>query len=184
MDPSSQLQAIVSPSRIWSRSEVISIRPSPVPSEAGIYGWYFRQPPGAVDVRECNEIQSLYLLYVGISPRPPISGREPSRQTLRTRIRSHYAGTADGSTLRLTLGCLLESQLGIRLRKTKAGRFTFHEGEAALSEWMAENAFVAWLATPSPWEVEELAIRELDLPPQPGPEPAPFVPLSPVCGSA
>ena len=103
---------------------------------------------------------------------------------LRTRIRSHYAGTADGSTLRLTLGCLLESQLGIRLRKTKAGRFTFHEGEAALSEWMAENAFVAWLATPSPWEVEELAIRELDLPPQPGPEPAPFVPLSPVCGSA
>lgn len=82
----------------------------------------------------------------------------------RFTVRSHFAGRADGSTLRLTLGCLLADQLGIRLGLSPSGRFTFHEGEAVLSDWMAENAFVAWLATPSPWAIEEVAIRELDLP--------------------
>jgi hypothetical protein len=45
------------------------------------------------------------LQYVGIAPRhmrPRVS-----RQSLRTRIRYHFRGNAAGSTLRLTLGCLL-----------------------------------------------------------------------------
>lgn len=64
----------------------------------------------------------------------------------------------------MSLGCLLADQLGIRLGLGPPGRLRFHEGEAILSAWMGENAFVAWLPTPDPWEVEEVAIRELDLP--------------------
>jgi len=164
MDSSQLLQAIVSPVRVWSRSEVMSSRPCPVPPEAGVYGWFFRQAPSVIDVEHCHEFQGLRLLYVGISPRPPTAERAPSRQNLRTRIRAHFGGRAEGSTLRLTLGCLLADQLGIRLGLSPSGRFTFHEGETVLSDWMAENAFVTWLATPSPWEIEEVAIRELDLP--------------------
>lgn len=164
MDPSLLLQAIVSPPRVWSRSEVLFSRPCPIPPEAGVYGWFFRQAPAAMDLQRCHKFQGLRLLYVGISPRPPTADRAPSRQNLRKRIRSHFAGRADGSTLRLTLGRLLADQLGIRLGLSPSGRFTFHEGEEVLSDWMAENAFVAWLATPSPWAIEEMAIRELDLP--------------------
>jgi hypothetical protein len=58
------------------------------------------------------------LLYVGISPKaPPKAGGRPSKQNLRTRIRTHYRGNASGSTLRLSLGCLFAETLMIELRR-------------------------------------------------------------------
>ncbi|MFD6277776.1 GIY-YIG nuclease family protein [Streptomyces sp. NPDC060209] len=76
------------------------------------------------------------LLYVGIAPR--YMANRTSTQNLRKRVRYHFRGNAAGSTLRLTLGCLL----GLELRRVGGGkRMTFgKEGEAALSQWMAENA--------------------------------------------
>jgi hypothetical protein len=35
---------------------------------------------------------------------------------LRQRLQTQYAGNAEGSTLRKTLGCLLADELGIELR--------------------------------------------------------------------
>ena len=164
MDPSPLLRTLVSPDRVWSRHEVVSVRPCPVPAEAGVYGWFFRELPAAIDVGHCREFRSLHLLYVGISPRRPMADGVPSREHLRKRIRTHFAGRADRSTLRMTLGCLLADRLGLRLGLSPSNRYTFDEREAVLSSWMAENAFVAWLATPRAREIEELAIRELDLP--------------------
>ncbi|MET9440781.1 GIY-YIG nuclease family protein [Streptomyces sp. NPDC006610] len=53
-----------------------------------------------------------------------------STQNLRKRVRYHYRGNAAGSTLRLTLGCLL----GLELRRVGSGkRMTFGKaGEAIL----------------------------------------------------
>jgi hypothetical protein len=81
------------------------------------------------------------------------------------RIRYHYRGNAEGSTLRLTLGCLLSDQLGIQLRRAGSGkRMTFGPGEAKLSEWMAENALVAFYLCESPWDVEAGLISTVCLP--------------------
>jgi hypothetical protein len=44
-----------------------------------------------------------------------------SRQNLRKRLRYHYRGNAYGSTLRLTLGALLNEQLIIQLRRVGSG---------------------------------------------------------------
>ncbi|MBL7258272.1 hypothetical protein JKJ07_28590 [Actinoplanes sp. LDG1-01] len=107
------------------------------------------------------------LLYVGISPKaPPTNGRAPSRQTIRSRIRNHYRGNAEGSALRLTLGCLLADQLDLRLRRVGSGtRMTFGpDGERRLAEWMADHASVVWVVSASPWEIEHEAIRSLVLP--------------------
>ncbi|WP_323183900.1 MULTISPECIES: GIY-YIG nuclease family protein [unclassified Streptomyces] len=54
-----------------------------------------------------------------------------SAQNLRKRVRYHYRGNAAGSTLRLTLGCLL----GLELRRVGSGkRMTSGKaGEAAMS---------------------------------------------------
>ncbi|WP_394816236.1 GIY-YIG nuclease family protein [Streptomyces mooreae] len=41
-----------------------------------------------------------------------------STQNLRKRVRYHYRGNAAGSTLRLTLGCLL----GLELRRVGSGK--------------------------------------------------------------
>jgi hypothetical protein len=43
-----------------------------------------------------------------------------SRPASGRGIRYHYTGNASGSTLRLTLGCLLAERLGIQLRRVGA----------------------------------------------------------------
>ncbi|MFD3626325.1 GIY-YIG nuclease family protein [Streptomyces sp. NPDC058698] len=85
-----------------------------------------------------------------------------STQNLRKRVHYHYLGNAAGSTLRLTLGCLL----GLELRRVGSGkRMTFGKaGEATLSQWMADNARVCWIEQSEPWDLESRLISQLDLP--------------------
>lgn len=157
---------LVKPEKLWSRSEVLA-DPSPVPREPGVYAWFFRSVPPKVPVEDCLEVGGHKLLYVGIAPKPPPkSGRPPSTQGLWDRVRYHYRGNAEGSTLRLSLGCLLSQELGIELRRVGSGkRMTFgKEGEGRLSEWFQRNAFVSWVVDPEPWKLEERLIADLSLP--------------------
>jgi hypothetical protein len=41
---------------------------------------------------------------------------------VRQQLWTHYAGNAEGSTLRKTLGCMLAEQLGIQLRRVGSGQ--------------------------------------------------------------
>ena len=155
---------LLRPKRLWSRHEVLS-RPSPVPRSPGVYAWYFQgleSVPSGTNLRTTDR----RLLYVGISPSaPPRNGGAPSAQSLQHRIRYHFAGNAEGSTLRLTLGCLLATELGLELRRVGSGkRMTFSTGETRLSEWMEENARVVWQVCQEPWELEGELISTLDLP--------------------
>lgn len=155
----------LTPDKLWSREEVLQ-KPSPVPREGGVYAWFFRMTPPRVPTEDCHEVRGLKLLYVGISPKaPPRNGASPSKQTLRSRVSHHYRGNAEGSTLRLTLGCLLEDELGIQLRRVGSGkRMTFAGGEERLSEWLQENAFLTWLVHEEPSSLENQLISELSLP--------------------
>lgn len=140
--------------------------PCPIPAVSGLYGWWFDAIPAGVPTADCAARGQWTLLYVGISPKaPPLNGAAPSRQTLRTRIRYHYRGNAEGSTLRLTLGVLLADQLGVALRRVGSGkRHTFSEGESDLSAWMADHARVSFIEHRTPWVLEEEMIASLDLP--------------------
>ena len=112
---------VIDPAAILSRDEALS-RPSPVPAVGGVYGWWFRTVPSAIDTSKCLTRDGLTLLYVGISPTaPPMNGRPASSQNLQIRIQTHFAGNAEGSTLRRTLGCLLARDLGIQLRRVGLG---------------------------------------------------------------
>jgi hypothetical protein len=156
MSPDRGVEALRHPSRTYSRREILA-RPSPVPDVPGIYGWYFRALPGDIEASRCIEVQGRRLLYVGIAPRAP----GHSKATLRSRLRNHYRGNAEGSTLRLTLGCLL----GLELRRVGGGTvMTFGPSEMDLSSWMGDNAFVTWIEDPQPWHLESVLIRSLDLP--------------------
>ena len=152
--------------RCFTREEVLS-RPCPAPMSPGVYGWWFRSIPGPIDTSCCQQKDGLTLLYTGISPtRPPTNGKPPSSQSLQHRIRYHYTGNAEGSTLRKTLGVLLSEELGIHLRRVGSGtRRTFGTaGEAALSRWMADNALVSWVLREEPWVLEEELIASVDVP--------------------
>ena len=151
--------------RLYSRSQVLS-NPCPVPAEPGVYAWFFRDVPAVIPVEGCLVRDNLTLLYVGISPKAPSKSGKASPQRLRDRVRYHYQGNAEGSTLRLSLGCLLRSDLEIQLRRVGSGRrvtFTTY-GEDALSEWMNQNALVAWVTHDEPWLLEEELINSVSLP--------------------
>lgn len=151
--------------RSWACAELFVGADAP-PARAGLYGWWFDAVPGAVPVGGCLREGPWVLQYAGIAPSAPRAGRAPSRATLRSRLRQHVAGNAEGSTLRLTLGCLLAEGLGLRLQAQGAsGRLTFgEEGERRLSGWMAAHARVRWVEDPQPWLLEEQLLRALDLP--------------------
>jgi hypothetical protein len=152
------------PNYLWTRGEVLSL-PSPVPKQPGVYAWYFRNID-CVPALACHAQSDFRLLYVGISPSPPpTNGKSASRETLYGRIRYHMQGNAEGSTLRLSLGCLLAEPLGIELRRVGSGRrMTFASGERRLSDWMDENARVVWRVSPEPWLLESQLIGCVDLP--------------------
>lgn len=153
---------------LCTRDEVFA-EPAPVPSEAGAYGWWFRDIPGDIDVSGCEQRDGWTLLYVGISPgRPRDDGKPQNPTDLRKRIRYHFGAgnaSADGSTLRKSLGVLLGDRLGFALRRIGSGkRQTFAGGEAILNQWMAENAAVCWVLHPEPWYLEAKLIAALHLP--------------------
>jgi hypothetical protein len=161
-----RIHRLLHPKHLYSASEVPS-RPCPIPASAGIYAWYFNTRLPLIDVSACHRIDGHALLYVGISPKAPSRSGQPSSSTLRTRIRTHYGGNAEGSTLRLTLGCLLSLRLDIRLRRVGTGnRYTFtNPGEQALDRWLNRHAFVTWVETSAGWVVEKkLLASGLSLP--------------------
>lgn len=156
---------LLHPTKLWSRVEILG-RSSAVPKEPGIYAWYFREIPPLVPIDRCVTHEGLTLLYIGISPQASSKkGKESSKQNLSTRLKFHMNGNAYGSTLRLSLGCLLSKQLGIQLRRVGSGkRRTFADGEKKLSSWLEQNAFVIWAVTSEPWLIETDLLKTVSLP--------------------
>ena len=156
---------LLSPDHLYSADETSAALdcPPPVP---GVYGWYFRQLPVEVPVGDCATNGDWVLAYVGISPsdRTTADGRA-SAQNLRSRVRYHFRGNAEGSTLRLTLGCLLRDELGTELRRVGSGRrMTFGDAESELSSWMRDKARVVWHECAEPWILEDALIHRPSLP--------------------
>lgn len=138
--------------------------PTPVPAVNGIYFWWFKEIPPGVPIEGCITHDGYTLLYVGISPDK--KSKPNSRANLRQRIKTHYSGNAEGSTLRRTLGVLLATTSNFPLRRVGSGkRTTFtHPGEQWLDKWMEKNARVYWVADEEPWELEESLIASISLP--------------------
>lgn len=139
-------------------------RPTPVPAINGVYFWWFKEIPPGVPTQGCITQDGYTLLYVGISPDK--KGKPNSRANLKTRIRTHYSGNAEGSTLRRTLGVLLATESNYPLRRVGSGtRTTFtHSGEQWLDRWMEQNAKVSWIADEEPWLLEGTLIANIPLP--------------------
>lgn len=119
------------------------------PASPGIYGWWFQR--GALEVPDApyQERDGHQLLYVGVSP-----SRAASAGTIRKRLVQHVYGNASQSTLRRTLGVLLDESLNLTLALHNGRAHYGTDGEARITRWMQENARVAWAVDPEPWLVE------------------------------
>ncbi|WP_336775701.1 GIY-YIG nuclease family protein [Paenibacillus sp. MMO-58] len=93
------------------------------------------------------------IIYIGIS-----------NKSLRARdYRQHFNGNARGSTLRKSLGSLMQ------LTKLRADQFPSKykfekEDEAKLSRWMRDNLFLHYCASESPDDIEKVLIRDFNPP--------------------
>ena len=158
------LGILTRPKHLFTRSEVLRTL-SPVPATNGIYAWYFRNVPAGVPTDGCLAVRGNYLLYLGIAPDK--ANKPNSRASLASRIRKqHYRGNAKSSTLRKTLGALLEKKSGFPLRRIGSGkRITLTDaGEQWLNQWMEKNAFVVWIAHANPWTIEHGLLRTISCP--------------------
>ncbi len=121
-----------------------------MPLEPGVYVWYFQNIPN-VPVESCERNDGFVLLYIGMTG---------NSNRLRGRIRGHYSGNAENSTLRQSLGCLLSEELNIELRYyRRSKRFSYQdtvEGEEILSQWMQENARVLFCVCADNAEAHQL----------------------------
>jgi hypothetical protein len=130
-------------------------KPSLIPRSKGVYAWYFNSLPLGVPREEYIRVDGFDLLYIGIAGSP---SRPDSRNTLRSRIiDDHLRGDAIAPSLRLSLGTFLKDHLGLTLKLRKDGYVWSNEG--ALTEWICQNALVAWVEKETPWVEERWAIK-------------------------
>ncbi|MDE2639300.1 MAG: hypothetical protein OXI03_01825 [Chloroflexota bacterium] len=140
--------------------------PGGPPRAPGVYAWAGDVVPSGLPEEGLWQRDGYSLLYVGIAPRAAGGpGRDPLRTSLAPRIAYHFEGSADASALRATLGVVLAKPLGLTLwRHADGHRYTWGDGEAVLSRWMQAHMRVRWLRHSRPWEVADMAFRNLTLP--------------------
>lgn len=132
------------------------------PRCAGVYGWYFDEPPPYVPTMGCTDIKTgwwpfrtkWWLLYIG------------QAENLRERIvkyhikGEHYAkGTM--SSLRLSLGCLLSKRLDLILCYPPE---SFGDKDEKLDKWLEKHTRVTWVRPENIGIVEKKAIAKYVLP--------------------
>jgi hypothetical protein len=87
------MKELISPHKVYTRLEVLD-KNCTIPNTRGLYAWFFKTIPPLVQVDNCIVKDNLTLLYAGISPKD-----ENSKENIRKRIKTHYRGNAEGSTL-------------------------------------------------------------------------------------
>lgn len=145
------------------RADIVSGRVL-LPQAPGVFGWCFAKPPPGVPFADCLFHEGCPILYVGISP--DSKSKPSSRQGIKSRVRHHLCGNAEGSTLRCTLGVLLAEQSDFPLRRVGSGkRMTLtHLGEQWLDRWLDENALLFWRPIDQPWLLEEEIMANVSCP--------------------
>jgi hypothetical protein len=152
---------IVPPTQFFSRGQCLQ-RSSPVPISSGFCFWYFRSIPSVVPTDDCLTLNGCTLLYLGVAP----DRASITNATLSNCVVRNYRGNVQGSSLRKTLGILLEGSSGFPLLRAGSAEGTTLTlaGERWLDDWMEENVFVGWTEHPKPWTLEYELLLKLSLP--------------------
>lgn len=152
---------ITLPTRLFSRTEVLG-RPSPVPASSGLCCWYFQNVPAGVPTKGCLTLNGRTLLYLGMAP----DRASITNASLLDSVVRNYRGSVQGSSLRKTLGILLEQISGFPLLRAGSGQGTTLTlaGERWLDDWMENNVLVGWAEHPEPWMIEYELLLRLSLP--------------------
>lgn len=146
------------PSNLIRPSDIIH-DPQIVPSEKGLYAWYFDSIPPGIPKNNYMQLNGWLLLYIGIA-----GNSSKSKQNLRSRINDkHMNGSVGNSTLRKSLATLLHKNLNLQLRPVGTQEKDFaidRPSENRLTEWIIQNARVAFIVNKNPWKSEDANLEE------------------------
>lgn len=78
--------------------------------------------------------------------------------SLRERLKSHFGPRSESSSLRMSLGLLLEDQLDLQVHTIDKRRKFYFEPEQSLTDWILNNTHIAYFLTASPMEDERKLI--------------------------
>lgn len=145
------------------RLSVVRNAKSMLPNSRGVYGLFFRIPPGPAPVDGCYARDGLSLLYIGTA------GADLSKSgTLRNRLGDHHLGGNERrSTVCQTLAALMPEVAGPAVAKNERGRTKMHtakDGAERLRQWMDENISACWIASPRPADIEEQLVQRYSPP--------------------
>ncbi len=146
--------------KLYSKSKFLA-ETSPELNGRGLYAWFFKNIPPCVPIDGCVvHDEGQVLLYVGTSTSAK-SKKGKNDRILRKRIIEHFSGKVGNSTLRRSLSVLLMKQVNWKI-SPDGKKFILPDcDEEWLSDWMEENAFVAWMKHDTPWDVESDVIKRL-----------------------
>lgn len=132
----------------------------PVPKEPGIYAFYFSEEITKMTYGCELEYGDYTLLYLGIAPT-----KYSSSSNIRKRIRQHYTGNIQGSTLRKTLACLINEEKPLQFRDPQEKRPKLKDNSRKeLNRWITEYSRITWYPVEKPWSYESRLILELKPP--------------------
>lgn len=137
----------------------IRLKRSLLPASRGVYGLFFRAPPGPTPIHGCYNRDDLSLLYIGTA------GADLRKKgTLKSRLgNQHLGGNERRSTVCQTLAALMPEIAGFAIAKNERGRLKFHTsafGAQQLRDWMDNNISVCWIEVSQPADFEGELVRK------------------------
>lgn len=128
------------------------------PSESGVYGWYFDEPPDYVPTTNCERkwvwFKRWWLLYIG-------QAKDLEDRILDYHIKGKHYAEGTMSSFRLSLGCLLSDKYGLNLYYPPE---SFAKKDKKLNNWLKKHARVTWIETENIDAIEKKAIDRYTLP--------------------
>jgi len=109
-----------------------------VPKKFGIYAWFFKGLDENLTLTGCFNRDSWYLMYIG----------KAAKSTLFSRANDHFNGdTVQSGAVREAVGALLAKKLTLRHFRKGDDWMLEGDGERRLTEWLKENARIAWVCS-------------------------------------
>lgn len=143
-------------------SKDASFDPTVLPDGPGVYLVFFDsgqlvlEESGYLDfdTRLPDSIDGFDLLYVGAT-----------RDSLRLRALAHVRGDSRMSSLRMTVGAVLASRLGLEpVGDGTRTYFNFGDGERRLTDWMRDHTQIAVIESDNPFAMERAILSVLPAP--------------------
>jgi len=120
-----------------------------LPDAAGVYVFFWARPL----IPLCDYCAEAETISPEIELVPLYTGA--SADSLRMRIKRHVLGDTRGSTLRASLGLLLQAHLNLTIIPIPTKAYFCFEPEQRLTDWIVSNTVIGHFETDDPFGLEK-----------------------------